>query len=93
MYFLTKQETKKKTLNFVAYSKKPEQIFWGVLVVHCTEKKLYGPFLWMRFNFLKTIVPLRGDSLVFTTKSPEIPIVYHMKAFVFIDDTLLVFLL
>ena len=91
MYFLTKQETKKRALNFIAYSKKPEQIFWGVLVVHGTEKKLYGPFLWMGFNCLKNIVPLGGDSLV--TKSPEIPLAYHMRAFVFIDDTLLVFLL
>ena len=30
-------------------------------------------FLWMGFNWLKAIEPLRGDSLLFTTKFPEIP--------------------
>ena len=37
-----------------------------------TLKKLYGPFLWMGFNCLKARVTLRR-SLLFTTKSPEIP--------------------
>ena len=35
-------------------------------------KKIYGPFLWMRFNNLKVTEPLREDSLLFTTKSPEL---------------------
>ena len=35
--------------------------------------KLYGPFLWMTFNCLKATGPLRGDSLLFTTKSPGVP--------------------
>ena len=35
--------------------------------------KLYGPFLWMGFNCLKATEPLQGDSLIFTTKSPEVP--------------------
>ena len=29
-------------------------------------KKLYGPFLWVGFNCLKTIETVRGDSLFFT---------------------------
>ena len=37
------------------------------------KKKLYGPFLWMRFNCLEATEPLRGDSLLFTTKSPGGP--------------------
>ena len=36
------------------------------------KKKLYGPFLWMGFNCLR-LQPLRGGSLLFTTKFPEIP--------------------
>ena len=35
-------------------------------------KKHYRPFFWMRFNYLKDTEPLRGDSLLFTTKFPEI---------------------
>ena len=35
--------------------------------------KLYGPFLWVGFNCLKATEPLQGDSLLFTTKFPEIP--------------------
>ena len=31
-----------------------------------TLKKLYGLFLWMRFNCLKATLSLRGDSLLFT---------------------------
>ena len=33
--------------------------------------KLYGPFLMMEFNYLKATDPLRGDSLLFTTKSQD----------------------
>ena len=36
-------------------------------------KKLYGPFLYIGFNCLKAIEPLRGGSFLFTTKFPEIP--------------------
>ena len=35
-------------------------------------RKLYGPFLWMGFNYLKATEPLRGGSLLFTTKFQEI---------------------
>ena len=35
-------------------------------------KKLFGPFLWMGFNCLKTTEPLRGDSLLFNTQSPGV---------------------
>ena len=41
--------------------------------IHYSKKKLYGPFLWIGLNCLKAIETLRGDSLLFTTKSPEIP--------------------
>ena len=37
------------------------------------KKKLYGPFLRIRFNCLKAIEQLRGYWLLFTTKFPEIP--------------------
>ena len=38
------------------------------------KKKLYGLFfLWMRFNCLKASEPLRGGSLLFTARFPEIP--------------------
>ena len=33
---------------------------------------LFDPFLWMEFNCLKATEPLRGDDLLFTTKSPGI---------------------
>ena len=36
------------------------------------KKQLYGPSLWMGFNCLKAIQPLRGGSLLFNTKFPEI---------------------
>ena len=35
--------------------------------------KLYGPFLRMGFKCVKATEPLQGDSLLFTTKFPEIP--------------------
>ena len=34
--------------------------------------KLYGPFLWIRFNCLKATEPLQGNGLLFTTQSPEV---------------------
>ena len=37
------------------------------------KKKLYGPFLRIRFNCLKAIEQLCGDRLLFITKFPEIP--------------------
>ena len=36
-------------------------------------KKVYDPFLWMGFNYLKAAEPLRGDSLIFTNWSPGLP--------------------
>ena len=33
-------------------------------------------FLWLGFNCLKAAEPLGGDSLLFTTKFPEIPGTY-----------------
>ena len=33
--------------------------------------KICGALLWMRFNCLKATEPLWGDSLLFTTQSPE----------------------
>ena len=35
--------------------------------------QLYDPFLWMEFNCYKASEPLWGDSLLLTTKFPEIP--------------------
>ena len=37
------------------------------------KTRLYGPFLWMEFNYLKVTVPLQGGSLLYTTNFPEIP--------------------
>ena len=34
--------------------------------------KLYGPFLWIGVNCLKATEPLRGDRLLFITKSSEV---------------------
>ena len=39
--------------------------------VNFFKKKLYGPFLWMELNCLKAIEPLRGGTLLFTTKLPS----------------------
>ena len=43
------------------------------LLYRSFKKTLCGPFLWMGFNCLKATEPLRGESLLFTTKLPEIP--------------------
>ena len=40
--------------------------------------KLHGPFLWIGFICLKATEPLRGDSLLFTTKFPGIPVTHFM---------------
>ena len=37
------------------------------------KKKLYGPFSWMEFSCVKAREPIRGGSLLYTTKFPEIP--------------------
>ena len=37
------------------------------------NNKLYGLFLCMEFNCLKATEPLRGDSLLSTTRSPGVP--------------------
>ena len=34
------------------------------------NEKLYGPFLWMRFNCFKATEALRGDSLLIATQFP-----------------------
>ena len=51
------------------------QIFYEVWTL---LKILFGPFLWMGFNCLKATEPLQVDSLLFTTKFPEIPGTYLM---------------
>ena len=40
---------------------------------NATERKTLSPFLLMSFNSLKATKPLRGGSLLFTIKFPEIP--------------------
>ena len=52
-------------------------LFFFVGFIYCVffflkKKKLYGPFLWMGFKCLKAREPLRGDTLLFTTKLPSI---------------------
>ena len=48
--------------------------FWAgfIYCVNFFKEKLYGPFLWMGFNCLKATEPLRGGTLLFTTKLPSI---------------------
>ena len=58
------------------------------------KKKLYGSFLWMGFNCLKATEPLRRDSLLFTTKFPEVSSTHlinlgYMKGLVNIRVTVL----
>ena len=43
------------------------------LLTFSIKKKLYSSFLWVGFNCLKAAEPLRGDSLLFTSKSPGGP--------------------
>ena len=38
--------------------------------------KIMPPFLWMEFNCLNTTEPLRGDSLILTTKCPGVPVTH-----------------
>ena len=47
--------------------------FYCILQLHKYKKQLYGPFLWIGFNCLKSAEPLQGGSLLFTTKFPESP--------------------
>ena len=42
-------------------------------------RKLYDPFLWMRFDYPKAAERLRGDSLHFTINSPGIPSTYLIE--------------
>ena len=66
------------------------------IVILFLKKNLYGPFLWMGFNCLKAIEPLRGGSLLFTTKFPEIPgthFSYKDSAFPFTFSYLFIVLL
>ena len=37
--------------------------------MHERVKKYYDPFLWIEFNYLKGVEPLRRDSLLLTLKS------------------------
>ena len=49
-------------------------LLWIVLEILANKKnKFYDPFLWIGFNYLKVTVPIQGDSLPFTTKSPGVP--------------------
>ena len=47
---------------------------WNELILKLIDGllKLYGPFLWMGFNCLKTTKPIRGDSLLFTNTTPGV---------------------
>ena len=47
---------------------KPWKITENIHKLNLKNFKLYGPFLWMRFNCLKAREPLRGGSLLYTTK-------------------------
>ena len=48
--------------------------FWVgfICCVNFSWKKLYGPFLWMGFNYPKATEPRRGGTLPFTTELPSI---------------------
>ena len=48
--------------------------FWVgfICCVNFSWKKLYGPFLWMGFNYPKATEPRRGGTLLFTTELPSI---------------------
>ena len=53
-----------------------EGLLFGEIIKNSRHKLkkgiiLYDPFSWMGFNCHKTTDPLCGDSLLFTTKSPE----------------------
>ena len=50
-----------------------EKLIFFLLPTTSKKTKLYGPFLRLGFNCLKTTEPLPGGSLLFTTKFPEIP--------------------
>ena len=42
------------------------------LILQKKKKNFYGLFLWMGFSCLKATEPVRGCSLLFTTKFPDI---------------------
>ena len=52
--------------------KKLQQLSKKIGIILFFWEKLYGPFLWMGFNFLKAAEPLRGDISILPTKCPEI---------------------
>ena len=41
-------------------------------------KKNYVPFLCMEYDSVKDVGPLRGDSLLLTTRSPGVPGTAHL---------------
>ena len=47
--------------------------FQRILTFKKNFKNFMVPFLWMGFNIVQATEPLRGGSLIFTTKFPEIP--------------------
>ena len=64
-----KKKRYSQNLCFKSRSREPD----SQVGVGPNKKKLCGPLLWMGFNCLKATEPLRGGSLLFTTKFLEIP--------------------
>ena len=55
--------------------KSAEYLHFFLFYSHIDNKKeLYGPFLWMEFNYPEAVEPLQGDNLLFTTKSSRSPV-------------------
>ena len=48
---------------------------WHDMASVSNLKKNLWPFLWLGFNCLKATEPLRGGSLPFTTKFPEVHLI------------------
>ena len=64
----------------------------GGLVFNIVKKlKLYGPFLWAGFNYLKATEPLQGGSLLFTPKFSEMPstVCYYHVTYTFQSESTL----
>ena len=59
----------------IAYFRLILQIYsseWVLFTMLIFLKKVYDPFLWIRFNCLKATEPLRGGTLLFITKLPSV---------------------